>query len=55
MAEDENPIRVWRREGLSYAEIGRRLGVSPERLRDLVDDHTPDEGEDDEPDSAPVR
>lgn len=49
---DPDLIRLWRAEGLSDAEIGRRLGVSAERLRDLAglsapagrDDNRPNDG-----------
>lgn len=51
---DADAVRRWREQGLSDAEIGRRLGVSAERLRELAhlavpagpDDNRPDETSD---------
>ena len=34
--EREARIMAWRRAGLTYAEIGRRIGVSRERVRQIV-------------------
>jgi DNA-directed RNA polymerase specialized sigma24 family protein len=58
MEHGEDAIRTWRREGLSYAEIGRRLGVSADRIREILGDETPEgfkEIDDNAPNTQPVR
>jgi DNA-directed RNA polymerase sigma subunit (sigma70/sigma32) len=53
---------TWHAQGLSFAEIGHRLGVSPEKLREImaqagVDPAEMDrpEHDDDKPNKADVR
>ena len=29
-------VMTWRAQGMSFAEIGHRLGVSPDRLREIM-------------------
>lgn len=53
---DPDRIRQWRTEGLSDAEIGHRLGVSADRLRELIGEPAADDPDDDHrPNTAPVR
>jgi len=49
-------VRQWREQGLSDAEIGRRLGISADGLRDLLGEpHRGDPDDDNEPNTAPTR
>jgi hypothetical protein len=52
---DPEAVARWRELGLSDAEIGRRLGVSAEALRDLAGLNRPVGPDDDAPDSAALR
>ncbi|HYE42939.1 MAG TPA: hypothetical protein VEA15_06040 [Caulobacteraceae bacterium] len=53
---DADRIRQWRDEGLSDAEIGHRLGVSADRLRQLLQEPAVDDRDDDHrPNTDPVR
>jgi hypothetical protein len=35
-AFDTDAVMTWHAEGLSFAEIGHRLGVPPEKLREIM-------------------
>jgi hypothetical protein len=55
-------VMTWHAQGMSFAEIGHRLGVSPDRLREImaeagVDPDVMDrpEHDDDGPNKAEVR
>lgn len=52
---DAERIAQWRTEGMSDAEIGRRLGVTAERLRELLGEPSSDEPDDNGPNTAGVR
>lgn len=52
---DPEAVARWRELGLSDAEIGRRLGVSAEALRDLAGAERPAGPDDNTPNSAEVR
>lgn len=52
---DPETIARWRALGLSDAEIGRRLGVSADRLRALTRAKSPTVPDDDGPNRAGVR
>lgn len=52
---DSAAVARWRALGLSDAEIGRRLGVSADRLRDLVTDVSEPDSDDNAVDAAEVR
>lgn len=58
---DAATVLEWRAQGLSLAEIGHRLGLSAERLREVLaeagaDPHDLDDGPDDHrPNTAEVR
>jgi hypothetical protein len=58
MSTLEDSIALWRQEGLSDAEIGRRLGVSADRLREIAHDPAHDdapEADDNTPNHADIR
>lgn len=44
---EKHQIEAWRREGLNDAEIGRRLGVSAEQLREHLGEPPPAPEQDD--------
>jgi hypothetical protein len=55
-------VMTWHAQGMSFAEIGRRLGVSPDRLREIMAEAGVDPADlgdpstdDDTPNTAPVR
>ena len=55
-------VMTWHAQGMSFAEIGRRLGVSPDRLREIMAEAGVDpaemdrpEHDDDTPNTAEVR
>jgi hypothetical protein len=55
-------VMTWHAQGTSFAEIGRRLGVSPDRLREIMAEAGVDPAEmgdpaadDDTPNTAPDR
>lgn len=56
---DAQAVRDWRAQGLSLAEIGHRLGVSAQRLSELMAEQGVDPGDgrldDHRPNSAEVR
>ena len=62
MSEHADAVMTWHAQGLSFAEIGRRLGVSPEKLREIMAEAGVDpaemdrpEHDDDKPNTAEVR
>ena len=55
-------VMTWHAQGMSFAEIGRRLGVSADKLREIMAEVGVDPGEmgdpssdDDANNTAPVR
>ena len=55
-------VMAWHAQGMSFAEIGRRLGVSPDKLREIMAEAGVDaaemdgpEHDDDKPNKAEVR
>jgi hypothetical protein len=53
---DRDRVMTWWREGMSLSEIGRRLGVSADVLRESLGDLDPGpEPDDNGPNIAPVR
>jgi hypothetical protein len=52
---DPEAVARWRELGLSDAEIGRRLGVSADALRDLSGSDQPIGPDDNPPNTAEVR
>ena len=56
---DAQAVEEWRAQGLSLAEIGHRLGVSADRLAELMTEQGADPGDrgpdDHEPNTAEVR
>ena len=42
-------VMAWHAQGMSFAEIGHRLGVSPERLREIMAEAGVDPGQMDGP------
>ncbi len=52
---DSEAVARWRELGLSDAEIGRRLGVSADALRESAGADGPAAPDDDEPNTAQVR
>ena len=55
-------VMAWHAQGMSFAEIGRRLGVSADRLREIMTEAGVDpadmdrrEHDDDKPNTAEVR
>jgi len=58
MELDRETIDRWRAADMSDAEIGRRLGVSAGRLRELLGEAEPDAGDrndDNDPNTAAAR
>jgi len=64
MAEQSHTdaVMTWHAQGMSMAEIGHRLGVSPERLREIMAEAGVDPAamdgpaqDDDKPNTAEVR
>ena len=55
-------VMTWHAQGMSIAEIGHRLGVSPDKLREIMAEAGVDQAEmdrpehdDDKPNTAEVR
>ena len=62
MNQHADAVMTWHAQGMSFAEIGHRLGVSPEKLREIMAEAGVDpaemdrpEHDDDKPNKAGVR
>ena len=62
MNQHADAVMTWHAQGMSFAEIGHRLGVSPEKLREIMAEAGVDPAEmdrpghdDDKPNKAGVR
>jgi hypothetical protein len=49
MNQHADAVMTWHAQGMSFAEIGHRLGVSPEKLREIMAEAGVDPAEMDRP------